>query len=281
MSRIRSVKPDFWSSEQVLALSRDARLLFIGIWNFADDTGRFKLNPTTIKAQVFPGDDDATRERMIEWLSSIVRRSLVEAYTNDRCLFGHVTGWKKHQRIDRPQPPKHPGPFDNGSVRRTFDEFSTLVRGELSEPSPTDRIGSEGKGSERKGGEEAPVGAPLGPGHFQTFRDTLAAEAMAAGWKPPPELTHTQLRQAAGRAQKHALESGKDYAEACAELARSGLAMARTRRLSPGLALLDCEPGKAPRGRSGRVERAPATTGADFADAEPVEVQLERLGKRR
>ena len=44
-------------SEQVMECSLNARLLFIGMWNFADDCGRFPLAPKTIKAQIFPGDD--------------------------------------------------------------------------------------------------------------------------------------------------------------------------------------------------------------------------------
>lgn len=39
MARIRTIKPEFWTAEQVMELSRDARLLFIGMWNFCDDAG--------------------------------------------------------------------------------------------------------------------------------------------------------------------------------------------------------------------------------------------------
>jgi hypothetical protein len=37
--------------------SPNARLLFIGIWNFCDDAGCHPLAPKQIKALVFPGDD--------------------------------------------------------------------------------------------------------------------------------------------------------------------------------------------------------------------------------
>jgi hypothetical protein len=39
MARIRTVKPEFWTSEQVMELSPLARLAFIGMWNFCDDAG--------------------------------------------------------------------------------------------------------------------------------------------------------------------------------------------------------------------------------------------------
>ncbi len=46
MARIRTTKPEFWSSAQIIELSRDARLLFIGMWNFCDDNGRHKASLT-------------------------------------------------------------------------------------------------------------------------------------------------------------------------------------------------------------------------------------------
>ena len=36
MARNRMIKPEFWSSETLMSISRDARLTFIGIWNFCD-----------------------------------------------------------------------------------------------------------------------------------------------------------------------------------------------------------------------------------------------------
>lgn len=60
MARIRTIKPEFWSSEQVMESRPLARLLFIGLWNFCDDGGNHPLSPRTIKALVFPGDDITT-----------------------------------------------------------------------------------------------------------------------------------------------------------------------------------------------------------------------------
>jgi hypothetical protein len=49
MARIRTVKPEFWTSEQVMNCSRDARLLFIGMWNFCDDGGNHPASAKTLK----------------------------------------------------------------------------------------------------------------------------------------------------------------------------------------------------------------------------------------
>jgi hypothetical protein len=57
MSRIRTIKPEFWTSEQVIACSSNARLLFVGLWNFCDDNGVHPASYIRIKAEVFPADN--------------------------------------------------------------------------------------------------------------------------------------------------------------------------------------------------------------------------------
>ena len=37
--RIRSIKPEFWTSDDITALAVDDRLLFIGLWSYVDDNG--------------------------------------------------------------------------------------------------------------------------------------------------------------------------------------------------------------------------------------------------
>ena len=41
----------------MVELSFPARLLFIGLWNFADDEGRLVYSPKRLKMQIFPADD--------------------------------------------------------------------------------------------------------------------------------------------------------------------------------------------------------------------------------
>lgn len=40
MAKIRSIKPDFFTSEDVSALPLRARLTWIGLWTHCDDHGR-------------------------------------------------------------------------------------------------------------------------------------------------------------------------------------------------------------------------------------------------
>ena len=49
MTRIRTIKPEFWEDEKLANFSFAARLFFIGLWNIADDQGVFKNNPVLLK----------------------------------------------------------------------------------------------------------------------------------------------------------------------------------------------------------------------------------------
>lgn len=100
MARIRTIKPEFWTSEQVMECEPVTRLLFIGLWNFCDDYGNHPASPKTIKALVFPGDDitPATVERMLDELSA---NRLIAYYEHSGKRYLHVRGWK-HQKIEKP-----------------------------------------------------------------------------------------------------------------------------------------------------------------------------------
>ena len=111
MSRIRSIKPEFWTSEQVVECSTNARLLFIGLWNFCDDFGRHTFSPKQIKALVFPADD-FTVLQIAGFLGELEKNDLIRRYEVESKQYLYVTGWK-HQRIDKAQPAKFPEPSEN------------------------------------------------------------------------------------------------------------------------------------------------------------------------
>ena len=57
MARKRMVSPEIWTDDKIIELTIEERLLFIGMWNFADDEGVMTNKPKQIKAQIFPIDD--------------------------------------------------------------------------------------------------------------------------------------------------------------------------------------------------------------------------------
>lgn len=104
MARIRTLKPEFWTDEKVVELSPFARLLFIGLWNFADDDGRMVHSPKRIKMQILPADD----ADISELLGEIRRQSLIETYVVDGVEILQVCKFTKHQKVDKRTPSKLP-----------------------------------------------------------------------------------------------------------------------------------------------------------------------------
>lgn len=136
--------------------SPTARLLFIGLWSFCDDGGVHPASIKRLKMEVLPADaidDDA----MGKLIGELVRADLVREFHANGERFWHVTGWDRHQRIDKPTI-RHPRPPDrpanSTTDHRAFDEGSTNARRDIVESSPPDRNGVEGKGVEATGREE-------------------------------------------------------------------------------------------------------------------------------
>lgn len=129
MSRIRTVKPDWWTRGEVLECSRDARLLAIGMNNFADDFGGIEGNPLTIKSLVFPADDID----VIPLLWELCRNDLLIPYSDANShngkTFYYITTFTDDQRIDKPGKPRCPLFDQSLIVPFPFDEESLKTIG--------------------------------------------------------------------------------------------------------------------------------------------------------
>lgn len=77
MPKIRGVKPEFWTDDAIVDLSIPARLLFIGLWNYACDNGHLDDKPKQIKMRILPADDVNVDELLdeLEAHSRITRKS--------------------------------------------------------------------------------------------------------------------------------------------------------------------------------------------------------------
>jgi len=227
MPRIRTVKPEFWSHGQVVECSPNARLLFIGLWNFCDDAGRHPVRLKQIKAEVFPADEFTPDEvrRMVDELAA---NDLITLYVHEDREFLQVNGWK-HQKIDKPQDPRYPGPFDDGS---TNDRRSVAPEGK----------GREGKGEYSPNGECAsPDGeAPADATPYQKIVDLYHACCPSL----PRVVKLTPGRRQAIRARwKNELPSLDDWEHYFAVVEQSDFLTGRTRptggREKPYVADLD------------------------------------------
>lgn len=110
--RIRSIKPEFWRSTDATSLSREHRLLFIGLWSYCDDNGVGVDDYRQIAADLFPLEEDPkeARDYVREGLARISRALLLVRYEVDGKPLIYVPTWDKHQRVDRPNKPRWPRP---------------------------------------------------------------------------------------------------------------------------------------------------------------------------
>ncbi len=100
MARSRMIKPDFFSSEQIVECSTPARLFFIGMWCFADDGGNMPAKIRTLKMQIYPGDNYSVDE-IKSMIDELISNDLIIEYCVEGVDYYHITGWH-HQKIDRP-----------------------------------------------------------------------------------------------------------------------------------------------------------------------------------
>jgi hypothetical protein len=104
VARIRTIKPDFFTSADVCALSPLARLLFIATWCEADREGRLVWRPETFRLRYFPADDLDIDEIAQE----LIDRGVVVAYGDGLAViptFGRhqiVNGRESESRLPEP-----------------------------------------------------------------------------------------------------------------------------------------------------------------------------------
>lgn len=102
MARIRSIKPEFWVDDKIVDLSLLGKLLYIGLWNFADDEGYIFDSHRQIKRQVFP-DNDYDVQGALEELTSA---GLLAKLDSDQGGVLFIIHFSQHQKPQHPTPTK-------------------------------------------------------------------------------------------------------------------------------------------------------------------------------
>lgn len=97
--RSRNIKPGFFLNCELAEVDFATRLLFIGLWCYADREGRFEWKPKQIKAAIFPYDNVNIEKLLCNLMSCHVITS------NDGV--GYIPHFKKHQ---------HPHPHEAKSI---------------------------------------------------------------------------------------------------------------------------------------------------------------------
>lgn len=147
MSRIRTIKPDFWRNDDLSSVSAEAALLAIGLLNFTDDEGFFIANTRLLRADIFP-----LRElsgSVPELLLELEAIGFVRLFSGvDGKQYGEVSNFRKHQVISKPTPSKIK------QLSMLPEDYGSNVVGLP--------LGKEGKGKEeeeegRVDGEDSPI----------------------------------------------------------------------------------------------------------------------------
>jgi hypothetical protein len=156
VARIRSIKPEFFTSEAIAALPLSARLTFIGLWTYVDDNGVGLDNELLITAAIWPLERDnlETLARTREDLATLSRDGLVSRYRDSRKSYLYVTSWDEHQKVDHPRKPRYPRPGEatattplasqNGHVDQTL---ATDSRQTLEDVAPEQGAGIRDQGT--------------------------------------------------------------------------------------------------------------------------------------
>ena len=144
MSRIRTIKPDFFIDEDVAKLKPLTRILFTGLWCLADKAGRLEDRPQRIKIQILPYDNIDINSA----LDDLANASFIIRYTIEDQKLIQIRSFNKHQRPHHTEKESELPPY-NGEV--------TVKEPLLAGDAP---VGKEGKGKERKGKETTVAQAP-------------------------------------------------------------------------------------------------------------------------
>lgn len=101
MARIRTIKPKFWDDTKIGKLSRDARLLYIGLWTFSDDIGVVIGDTIWLKSKIFPYDQIQIQQ-FEKWIMELVRNGFIclLSYKSERFIY--LPNFTRHQVINRP-----------------------------------------------------------------------------------------------------------------------------------------------------------------------------------
>lgn len=156
MPRIRTIKPEFWSSPSTAKASAAARLTYIAMWNWADDYGRGTANLKELEGFIFPNDDVYELSRgnaryFRDIVAEVSECFEVVFYTSGGRPYYAIPDWDKHQRNERrAKGSKYPAPDAEGSV------ITPMTRG------------NDGKTEE-------------GAEHARYFRDSVAEAPQSSG----------------------------------------------------------------------------------------------------
>ena len=96
MARIRTIKPEFFTSSDIVSLTPLARLFYVSLWCEADREGRLGWNVKTFKMRYLPADDCDIQSLSNE----LIEANLIFLYEVDGKEYAEIPSFKNHQVIN-------------------------------------------------------------------------------------------------------------------------------------------------------------------------------------
>lgn len=181
MARIRTIKPEFFTSSDILALTPLSRLFYVSLWCEADREGLLKWDTETLKFRYFPKDKVDIESMADELVAQGLVRILVG---DDDKEYAEIPSFKNHQVINNRE-----------------SESILVARVKVASPRVQAEGRKEGKGREGKGREyNAP---PNGDADmFPGVSDQVVADFKALRKQKKAAITKTAMDKIAQEAVK-------------------------------------------------------------------------------
>jgi hypothetical protein len=142
VARIRTIKPEFWTHEDLSLLPEATHMLAAALLNHSDDEGYFNANPGLVKAACCPLREPSVSIQ--DSLKALENIGFIRTCAgSDGKRYGQVVTFDDHQRVNRPTPSKI-------KPLCSFTESSVSPQEKLIDDSPPERKGKE-QGKEGKG----------------------------------------------------------------------------------------------------------------------------------
>jgi len=101
MARIRYLKPDFFTDEDLANLDPKIRLTFAGLWCHADKAGRLEDRPKYLKAMIWPYDNidiDKHLQELCKPKNGKKKSPFIQRYESEGLELIQIISWEKHQK---------------------------------------------------------------------------------------------------------------------------------------------------------------------------------------
>lgn len=186
MGRIRTIKPEFCSSADTGALSRDARLFFLQLLTEADDHGRLLWLPRRLCGVLYPHDEEVDSALLTKWKDECCARGMLDHYAEGKNEILQVSNWTRHQKVDHPAKSRLPAPTDQGVTFIHVKDSESLANTSRDSREVVEPDLGTGKGKEQgtgKGKKPRAARAPKPDLTLTDWTDTLPDGSFAI----PPE----------------------------------------------------------------------------------------------